>query len=1658
MTFSNLGNLCKEDVPISLAINGDIITGNPAGEIITSITDKDGNGYNLTATIVITEDNTLTFISNAATYLVKITLKDAPNIKFKNIAEEDLKRCKSTSINPEFEIFENVDDATWLVSSGNSSDTPPFEFTKSGDITITARATNAACPSHPSEDVLRFVVNEEPIFNPQIIIDRIEKEITACSDCYIDYPDGSYLDVSMGNIISSSISWHNAPNPIALSGRPTGFARMTVDSINECGTTQKEIERPNISLRINALNNCVPGISSISESNCICSPIEFDITNRNSAYTTFSDADIKFNIVETGGNLSLNNSTPNKIYSYKYIPENDGLFIIELDYDTKCPSESKPIFKRSLSKQSNIKTDTCLDYSYTYCIGDTASFKCYIPNMHYEIENVEILPPLKDKFEISYKDEKRIYFSSVDTIMDTIGYSILHFEIKYKLLGCDSTFLIIKDTANLEPSKCEPFLSATYTDNNTNTACIGDTTTISVGITGENSYIDSLFISKNDSISLFYNKRNRNSVFYNLISYTQNLTKTNLDFTIYYNRGGVKDTVVIKEQISVRDCPPTFRYEIELDTMICPGNNIILILSTTNPSNKEELTIIDLETTPQTRIESEEPFYIGSNWVHRYSSTVLGSTMYKYTIQYNEGNIISTKTDSIYVKMDERCAPKFIYDTSKMCLEDVLFFHTSPTSYYENLIEVIWDDEVENKIQFIKEEEGQFYFSTTLDSGERKFFAATLITECKDTTLSYKDTVFTNLIPSPKAFTRDTTYVCRGSSIDLSEYEYSEMLNDNTDIVYPNNSSILHNVIVDQIIKVTAFSAFNCGNMDDNNSFIDSIWVLVDSVVYLDITNSIRKICKNDTINLTASSNGRLIWSKSTGSPPNTVTIVLDTVNDTDTIKDIVTETSVYSVVAFNTCISSTTVGTITANVIDLPNIANAPDTILSCPNTSIILTDYCTDCSTSDWLIDGETKNNGDELFSPIDYNTIAKFKGVNSTGCKSTKDISIISYKIPKVTQYIEYKDENSETKTINLIDDSKFCLAYNTEHTAYIKEDEYSYKWLCEGFPIGNSINIKLTKDSIIKVERTFNGCKDTIYFNCFVSDIFLEKNVDSTCISRPYVFSPSYNNTENIIKPTLKWIFENSILTEEENLNIDNVDLEDAGIYSLITTKDVCKDTHNLELKVFPTPEPSVTAPTIICENFKFELSINTNIEEEENNVNFTWISPKGDTINQQNLSINSFSYTDTGTYYYSAFTKVCKSEVLSLHLSLKEKIIPTFDIKPSYCEGDEMCLIANEESEQTSYLWSISKEDSILFDTVTYGLNSPVCNPLSLEYNNVNIRLISNDSICSDTSMTRLLIIHERPKPELSKDKDFYCIGDSATLDAKNLSSDINEVKWIFNNNITASQTNFAINNIDEVHQGWYSFSCRKNMCYNTPDSIYVEVRPLPEFTPIKDTLVCLGDTIFIGTESESATYLWNTGSRQIYIDITKKGEYFVDINLNSCIIRENVSISEREKPIFTLANDTAACRGGIVEIYGPENMEKYLWSTGETENIIMVGENDTYSLSVTNEKCSYTDYIKVTFLFCGTLHFPSAFTPNGDRVNDEFGVFANGGNDDIEYQLYIYNRNGTMVFSTKDITQKWDGKFKGKACPAGVYVYKCISRNKETGEDLSTNGSVTIIL
>ena len=87
------------------------------------------------------------------------------------------------------------------------------------------------------------------------------------------------------------------------------------------------------------------------------------------------------------------------------------------------------------------------------------------------------------------------------------------------------------------------------------------------------------------------------------------------------------------------------------------------------------------------------------------------------------------------------------------------------------------------------------------------------------------------------------------------------------------------------------------------------------------------------------------------------------------------------------------------------------------------------------------------------------------------------------------------------------------------------------------------------------------------------------------------------------------------------------------------------------------------------------------------------------------------------------------------------------------------------------------------------------------------------------------------------------------------------------------------------------------------------------------------------------------------------------------------------------------------------------------------------------------------------LFYPTAFTPNGDNLNDIFNVY---GQYITEFEMNIFNRWGELMFTTTLLDQGWDGTYKGSPMPEGTYTFVAEIKD-QAGRSFTKSGSVLLL-
>jgi gliding motility-associated-like protein len=212
------------------------------------------------------------------------------------------------------------------------------------------------------------------------------------------------------------------------------------------------------------------------------------------------------------------------------------------------------------------------------------------------------------------------------------------------------------------------------------------------------------------------------------------------------------------------------------------------------------------------------------------------------------------------------------------------------------------------------------------------------------------------------------------------------------------------------------------------------------------------------------------------------------------------------------------------------------------------------------------------------------------------------------------------------------------------------------------------------------------------------------------------------------------------------------------------------------------------------------------------------------------------------------------------------------------------------------------------------------------------------------------------------------------------------------------------------------------------------------------------------TVNGASSYSWNTGDNTPQITVSNEGLYYVTVMTNNCSVSDSVIVKEMKRPTVYLGPDTTICNSESVQIAAKgTDIESYKWSTGSMNSFITANIQGLYTVIASNRCGIVSDDIAIRALSCSEdIYFPSAFTPNGDNLNDRFKALYSGLNIP-SFHLSVLNRWGQLVFKSDDISKGWDGKINGEQQASGTFVWYATYKKEQSTQLIRRKGTVLLI-
>jgi gliding motility-associated-like protein len=162
-------------------------------------------------------------------------------------------------------------------------------------------------------------------------------------------------------------------------------------------------------------------------------------------------------------------------------------------------------------------------------------------------------------------------------------------------------------------------------------------------------------------------------------------------------------------------------------------------------------------------------------------------------------------------------------------------------------------------------------------------------------------------------------------------------------------------------------------------------------------------------------------------------------------------------------------------------------------------------------------------------------------------------------------------------------------------------------------------------------------------------------------------------------------------------------------------------------------------------------------------------------------------------------------------------------------------------------------------------------------------------------------------------------------------------------------------------------------------------------------------------------------------------------------------------------------QGGILALFGKASVSQYVIALKSVQIEIgsqantPIRNGTSIFLTVSDGQNNSNKVTKVIELTDTNVAFdiPTGFTPNGDAVNDTWGVKAFSQDDFRDAVIRVYTKSGLLVFESSGLQKQWDGQYNGVILPADVYFYTIdlnipqsdVSENHQPG----LKGIVTIL-
>lgn len=288
----------------------------------------------------------------------------------------------------------------------------------------------------------------------------------------------------------------------------------------------------------------------------------------------------------------------------------------------------------------------------------------------------------------------------------------------------------------------------------------------------------------------------------------------------------------------------------------------------------------------------------------------------------------------------------------------------------------------------------------------------------------------------------------------------------------------------------------------------------------------------------------------------------------------------------------------------------------------------------------------------------------------------------------------------------------------------------------------------------------------------------------------------------------------------------------------------------------------------------------------------------------------------------------------------------------------------------------------------------------------------------------------------------------------------NSLKWNWSIKHLSSGKSYTDNgqrsDIVLTDTGYYSVELITDL--DTIGKTFFKDRNIPKHFLQKDTFLCPNAELNFDAGNGYYCYTWNDSIKNQIFSTKVPGTFYCTVTNNSfCSVTDTITVYAASLPEISLTADTAFCPDeGPITLNASIANGSYTWQDGSTLPTYTVVAEGVYRVTFidTVTGCKNTDSILVVKDCQTYLYIPSAFTPNGDGLNETFEV---KGSNLISYRVSIYSNQNEHLFSSSDIRASWDATYKGEPVQNGNYMFIIYYRGISDNNEKMASGKVMVL-